>query len=105
MTAYPRPFGAARFADLLKQLQRRVTKLETRTAGIDSGFPLAMLPGQVDPEYSGSGDPQAYVNGAGALSGPFQYLTGSYTPAAGDQVLLAPVGVLKSYVIIGKLSG
>ena len=101
MTLYAAPLGS-RFAAKLIALQRRVTKLESRTSGIDSGFPLAMLPGVISGAYS-SGNPQVYVNGAATLSGPFQYLT-TYTPAAGDSVLLAPVGVLQGYVILGKLS-
>lgn len=102
MTMYPAPL-LARFSATLQALARRVTKLETRTAGIDSGFPLMMLPAVIDSAYT-TGDPQVYLNGATVLSGPFQYVT-SYTPAAGDSVLCAPVRSLQSYVIVGKLSG
>lgn len=101
MTLYAAPLGS-RFAAKLIALQRRVTKLESRTSGIDSGFPLAMLPGVISGAYS-SGNPQVYVNGSPALSGPYQYLSG-YSPAAGDSVILAPVGALRSYVILGKLA-
>jgi hypothetical protein len=99
MTLYPPPL-LQRFAATLTALQRRVTKLETRTAGIDSGFPLMALPGVISGTYV-SGDPQVYVNGSAALSGPFAFLA-SYTPAANDTVLLVPVNALQSYVIIGK---
>ena len=101
LTMYPAPL-LQRFSATLTALQKRVTKLETRTAGIDSGFPLMMLPGVVSASYT-SGNPQVYVNGSSALSGPFQYLA-SYTPAANDAVILAPVGALQSYVIMGKLA-
>lgn len=101
MTRYAAPI-TQRFSATLQALQRRVTKLETRTAGIDSGFPLAMLPGVIDSAYT-TGDPMVYVNGATVLSGPYQHLA-SYTPAAGDSVLLIPVGALQSYVVAGKLS-
>lgn len=87
---------------MLKALQADVTKLKTRTSSIDSGFPLAMLPGVVSASYA-SGNPQVYVNGAATLSGPYRYLA-SYTPAAGDSVLLAPVGVNRAYVVLGRLS-
>ena len=103
MTQYPSPF-LARFSATLSALQKRVKKLETRTAGIDSGFPLMMLPGQIDPSFSGTGSPKVFVNGQTTLSGPFQNLA-SYTPVAGDAVLLAPVGAMQSYVIIGKVVG
>jgi hypothetical protein len=92
-----------RFAASMASLQRDVRKLQTRTAGIDSGFPLAALPAQVDPAYTGTGDPNVLINGSAALSGPCQHLA-SYTPAAGDQVLVIPVGVSKTYVILGKLT-
>ena len=102
MTSYPSPLER-RFSATLQQLQRDVTKLKTRTAGIDSGFPVMLLPGVISGTYT-SGDPEVYVNGATTLSGPFQHLT-SYTPAAGDSVLLAPVVALRTYVVLGKLSG
>ena len=102
MTQYPSPF-LARFSATLSGLQKRVRKLETRTAGIDSGFPLMMLPGVIDPSFT-TGSPMVFVNGQTTLSGPFQNLA-SYTPAAGDSVLLAPVGAMQAYVILGRLEG
>jgi hypothetical protein len=102
VTQYPAPF-LARFSSTLSAIQRRVTKLETRTSGIDSGFPLMVLPGVISSTYT-SGDPQVLLNGATVLSGPYQHLT-SYTPAANDAVLLVPVGAMQNYVVIGKLSG
>jgi hypothetical protein len=101
LTQYPRPI-TQRFQATLAALQTRLTKLETRTSGIDSGFPLAMLPGVIDAAYT-TGDPMVTVNGAAALSGPYQHVT-SYTPAAGDSVILAPVGATQTYVILGRLS-
>jgi hypothetical protein len=99
---YPPKIGHDRNSAFFSGMQKRVTKLETRTSSIDSGFPMAMLPGVIQSGYT-TGDPQVYVNGAAALSGPFKYLT-SYTPVSGDSVLLAPLGVSRSYVVIGKLS-
>lgn len=102
MTQYPAKFGIERITATQRGIQARMAKLESRTAGIDSGWPLMMLPGVIDPAYS-SGDPMVLVNGATALSGPYQHLA-SYTPAASDQVLLAPVGALRTYVVLGKLA-
>lgn len=102
MTQYPAKFGIERIAATQRALQSRVARLETRTAGIDSGFPLMMLPGTIDPAYT-SGDPMVAVNGAAALTGPFQHLA-SYTPVANDAVLLAPCGALGSYVVLGRLA-
>lgn len=99
---YP-PKLTARFPDALASILRRLTTVETRTACIDSGFPLAVLPAVIDSGYA-SGDPKVYINGSTTLSAKLQYLT-SYTPAAGDAVLVVPVGVNQAYVIIGKLSG
>lgn len=101
LTTYPPRFGIERLTALITGLQRRVTKLETRTAGIDSGFPLMLSTGVIDPGYT-SGDPNVYFNGASSLTGPYQHLA-SYTPTAGDTVVLAPVGALQSYVVLGKL--
>jgi hypothetical protein len=101
VTQYPPPFGKERFSAALQGLQRRITKLESRTSGIDSGFPFAVLPAEIDPDYSGSGSPQVYVNGSSTLSGPYQCLA-SYTPAAGDTVLIVPVGALQTYFVLGK---
>lgn len=99
---YPKPLDQ-RFAHSLQDLLRRITKLETRTGSIDSGWPLAALPAVIDSGYSGSSDPMAYINGASTLTGPYQHLT-SYTPVAGDSVLALPVGATQTYVILGKVA-
>lgn len=91
-----------RFGVTMVKLQQDVKKLKTRTAGIDSGFPLANLPAQIDPDYT-SGDAQVYVNGSATLSGPYACLS-SYTPVAGASVLITPVPALRTYVIIGSYS-
>lgn len=103
MTLYPPKIGHDRLAANGKSTQQRLAKLESRTAGIDSGFPLGLLPGVISSSYT-SGDPMVAVNGAAEATGPYKYLT-SYTPAAGDSVILAPVGgSMKAYVVIGKVS-
>lgn len=101
MTQYP-PKLTDRFAATLQSLQQRVTKLESRTSGIDSGFPLMLLPGVIDSGYT-SGNPMAYVNGAATLSGPYACLA-SYSPVAGDSVILAPVGAMSTYIVVGRTS-
>jgi hypothetical protein len=105
MTAYPTELGR-RFAADLREMRRAITKLQSRTAGIDSGAPLAALPAVIDAAYS-SGNPKAHINGSATLTGPYQHLT-SYTPAAGDSVLVLPTPVtapgVTAYVVLGKLS-
>jgi hypothetical protein len=103
LTLYPAKIGHDRNAAVFKGIHQRLAKLETRTAGIDSGMPLGLLPGVIDPAYT-SGDPKVLVNGAAELSGPYQHLA-SYTPVANDSVILAPVGgTAKAYVVLGKLA-
>jgi hypothetical protein len=101
VTLYPKPLGD-RFADVLRQIQQRLTRLESRTAAIDSGWPLAALPAVIDAGYT-SGDPKAYLNGSTTLTGPYKHLA-AYTPAANDTVLAMPVGAQQTYVILGKLT-
>ena len=101
MAQYPAKL-TERFARHLADLTRRVKKLESRTSGIDSGFPLMALPAVIDPAYT-SGDPQVLLNGSTTLTGPYQHLA-SYTPVAGDSVLAMPVLAARTYIILGKLS-
>lgn len=102
MTLYPQDLER-RFAAELRSMQDRLQKLETRTSSIDSGFPLAVLPGTIDAAYT-SGDPKVYINGATTLSGPYWHLA-SYTPAANDLVAVAPIGgSMQTYVVLGKLA-
>jgi hypothetical protein len=100
---HPSKIGPDRLSQSSRSAQQRLTRLETRTAGIDSGMPLGLLPGVIDPAYT-AGDPHVLVNGSATLTGPYQHLA-TYTPAAGDSVILAPVGgTLKAYVVMGKLA-
>jgi hypothetical protein len=101
VTLYPAPLEK-RFQQTITQILQRLTRLESRTAAIDSGWPLAALPAVIDPGYT-SGDPKAYINGSTTLTGPYKHLA-AYTPAAGDSVLAMPVGVQQTYVILGKLT-
>lgn len=102
---YP-PDLQRRFSEFQGAVRRRLAKLETRTSWFDTGSPLSALPGVIDPGYSGSGDPAAYVNGSPDLTGPYQTLA-SYAPAASDPVLLLPVVTASAgatYVVLGRLS-
>jgi hypothetical protein len=101
MTMYPRSLDD-RFSGKLADMLRRITKLETRTAAIDSGYPLACLPAVINPGYT-SGNPTAYINGATTLTGPYAYLT-PYTPTASDAVYVMPVGAQQTYIILGKVA-
>jgi hypothetical protein len=92
---------AGRHAQTMTTILRRLTKLETRTGSIDSGYPLATLPAQIDPSYSGSGNPHAYINGSSTLTGPYAFL-GTYKPVAGQAVYVQPVGAQQAYVITGS---
>lgn len=101
MTLYPLDLER-RFAATIRAMQERIAKLESRTAGIDSGYPLALLPATIDPSYS-SGDPYAYINNSPNLTGPYYHLS-SYTPVASDLVVVAPIGGgMNTYVVLGKL--
>lgn len=103
MGLHPSKIGSDRLAAKNRSTEQRLTRLETRTLGIDSGMPVALLPGVIDSGYT-SGDPHVHVNGSPTLTGPYKYLT-SYTPVANDAVILAPVGgSTKAYIVIGKLS-
>jgi hypothetical protein len=105
MTAYPAEL-TRRFAQQLQQLRRDVTKLQNRTAGIDSGATLAVLPAVISSGYT-SGNPSVYINGSETLTGPCQYLE-SYSPAAGDAVLVIPTPItvpgLSAFIVLGKLA-
>lgn len=98
---YPVPIDQ-RHAQAMADIRRRLAVLDSRTACLDSGWPVAALPAVIDPGYT-SGDPKIYLNGATTLSGPYQHLA-SYTPVAGDNVLVIPVGVQQSYVVLGRLA-
>jgi hypothetical protein len=94
-----------RFPAEFQDMGARLAQLETRTAGIDSGAPLAVLPATIDPAYT-SGNPSCFINGAATLTGPYQYLA-SYSPVAGDAVLVMPTPVTQSavtsYVVLCSL--
>lgn len=102
MTLYPVNLEQ-RFAATLKAIQTRLTKLESRTAAIDSGYPLAVLPGTIDPSYSGSGEPGVYINNSPTLTTTIWRLS-SYTPVASDLVAVVPIGAMQAYLILGKLT-
>lgn len=64
--------------------------------------PSPFVLGTVDSAYSGSGRPKVVVDGDTVAAGPYPYVA-SYTPAAGDRVLMARVGVAGKMVILGKV--
>lgn len=64
--------------------------------------PAPFVLGTVDSAYSGSGRPKVVLDGDTVAAGPYPYLA-SYTPAAGDRVLLARVGVSGKFVVLGKV--
>ncbi|GMA52075.1 hypothetical protein GCM10025857_68110 [Alicyclobacillus contaminans] len=81
------------------------TEVQRALGGSDRKPPPApFVLGTIDPSYSGSGRPKVVVDGdtSQTPAGPYPYLA-SYTPAAGDRVLLARVGVSGKFVIQGKV--
>lgn len=97
MSRFPPPLEQ-RFAAGVRDMLRRLQALENRTAKVSSGDWLYARLGTVDPGYV-SGLPQVTVDGDAGLTGPYAHLA-SYTPAAGDRVLLIPQGT--TFVVAGK---
>lgn len=56
----------------------------------------------VDPAYSGSGAPKVTFDGESTLSSKLYAYADSYRPAAGDRVLLVPIGT--TYMIVCKVA-
>lgn len=90
-----------RHPQAMQDYGKRIRKLESRTAAIDSGFPLAALPAVIDPAYT-TGQPKVLINGSATLTGPCLRLASYTTPAANDAVLVMPVGATSTYMILGK---
>lgn len=101
MTLFPSPIEQ-RHAAAMVAIRQDIRKLQTRTAGIDSGFPLMALPATIDPAYT-TGDPHAFINGSTTLTGPYQHLA-SYTPVASASVVVLPVPALQTYIVLGSLA-
>lgn len=101
MTKHAHPFDV-RWKPTLGDIMRRLRQVEQRTMGIDTGFPLMALPAVIDPGYV-SGDPKVLINGATVLSGPYQHLA-SYTPVAGDSVIVLPVVSMQTYIVLGRVT-
>lgn len=99
MATFPLPLEE-RFTRAIKSLLTRVTRLEQRTLVLDPGCFVVPYTGQIPATYV-SGDPTVVITGQAAASGPYKCLT-SYTPHAGDTVLLVPVG--QTYIIAGTYS-
>jgi hypothetical protein len=56
----------------------------------------------IDPAYSGAGAPKVTFDGESTLSSKLYAYADSYRPAAGDRVLLVPIGT--TYMIVGKVA-
>lgn len=103
MTQYAKPL-AQRAGHNFRDLWARVRKLEARTAGIDSGFPLMALPAVVVAKQTGPPSTVTVnLNGSTTVSGPFEYLA-SYTPTVNDSVIALPIPASRTYVILGALA-
>lgn len=95
----PQP-PAGRFGATIASLVARVRKLESRTSVLDAGVLVSTRTGTIPGSYT-SGDPTVLFAGQTTASGPYKCMD-LYTPAAGDTVLLVPLG--QSYVILGTYS-
>jgi hypothetical protein len=103
MSQYPRNLEE-RFAHEMGRKGRQIRRLQARMASIDSGWPLAALPGVIAATQTGPpATVTVYTNGATTASGPYQYLA-SYTPTVNDNVLLIPVGAQATYYVMGKVT-
>lgn len=88
-----------RFEQFVKQAASDLQRLKTVTANLEVGCYTAAYIGTIPGTYT-SGDPTVTLN-TGVVLGPLQHLT-SYTPVAGDTVLIVPVG--QTYIVAGKLA-
>lgn len=97
MNRFPVPLEQ-RFEQFMKQAATDLQKLKTITAVMEVGCYVNGYVGTIPGTYT-SGDPTVTL-ATGTVLGPLQHLA-SYSPAAGDTVLLVPVG--QTYVVAGKL--
>lgn len=99
MAAFALPLEE-RFMAAIRTVLARVTRLEQRTLVLDPGNWVVPYTGQIPVSYT-TGDPTVVITGQQAATGPYKCLT-SYTPHAGDTVLLIPVG--QTYIVAGTYS-
>lgn len=95
---FPRPL-AQRFPANLADVAERVAALLQRTLVLEDGCNVVNYPAVISPGYT-AGQPTVTMPD-GSTAGPFPCLS-SYTPLAGDEVLLLPLG--QSYVVAGTYS-
>lgn len=95
---YPRPL-TQRFSANMADLVERVAQLLQRTLVLEDGCNVVNYPATISPGYT-SGQPTVTMPD-GSTAGPFPCLS-PYTPHAGDQVLLLPLG--QSYIVAGTYS-
>lgn len=93
----PNLFGA-----MIRDIVARLRDVELKAQRITSNATLYPAAGTVDPAYT-SGLPKVTFDGVAGLSAAGYPYLASYTPAAGDRVLLAPLK--DGYVIVGKSTG
>lgn len=98
MSTFPMPLEH-RFEQAMRQVGNALRALQTRTALLEPGCNVVAYTGTIPGTYT-SGDPTVQLPG-GTVLGPLPHLN-SYTPHAGDVVLLIPVG--QSYIIAGTYS-
>lgn len=87
------------FEKFVKQLAADVQRMKTVTAVLEPGCYVISYIGTIPGSYT-SGDPTVTLP-AGNTIGPCRHVA-SYTPHAGDTVLLVPAG--QSYIVVGALA-
>jgi hypothetical protein len=86
-----------RFAQFTRQIAKDLQQLKQLSMMLEPGCLVTPYTGTIDAGYT-SGRPLVDLP-SGAQIGPCPYLS-SYTPAAGDTVLLVPSG--QTYYVVGK---
>jgi len=97
-SAFPRPIDQ-RPEEWGRALVAAVKRLQAKTAFIETGCTMTSYIGTIPGTYT-SGDPTV-VLATGTVLGPLQHLK-SYTPVAGDIVLVVPVG--QTYIVAGTFA-
>lgn len=97
MTQFARP-PAHRMREAAGQYGSILRELLAKTAMLETGCLVTPYIGTIPAGYS-SGRPTVTLS-TGVTIGPLQYVS-TYTPHAGDTVLLVPVG--QAYVVVGAV--
>jgi hypothetical protein len=87
-----------RFEQAMRRIGKDIKGLKQAAVLLEPGCLVTPYQGTIDAGYT-SGRPMVDL-ATGTTIGPCPYLA-QYTPAAGDTVLLVPVG--QTYIVIGRI--